>query len=78
MNLVLLTIAAESGLAAQYLALGLGPVEARLRALNQQIPLELRHGIEDIHSQRARRTGEVNAAKGKAMHTNAYFGQRLS
>ena len=52
---------------AQALALGLRPAQPRLGALDQEVALELRNRIDDVHRQLAGRAREVDAAQGQAV-----------
>ena len=48
---------------AERLALALCSAETGLGALDQQVPLELRDGVEDVHGQLAGRAGQINPAQ---------------
>src|SRR4051812_6338142 len=60
---------------AECLAFTLCSAEASLCTLDQQVSLELRDGVDDVHGQLAGRTGQINAAQGEAMNTHPKFGQ---
>ncbi len=50
-----------------------GAGEAGLGALDQQVALELGDGVDDIHRHLSRRIGQVDPAKGEALHTDTRF-----
>ena len=60
---------------AQALAFRLGPAQARLGALDQQVALELRHRVDHVHRQLAGRTGEIDAAQRQAVDPHAEVGE---
>lgn len=50
------------------LAFGFCSSEVGLGPFNQQVPLELSDGVEDIHGHRSGRTCQIDAAKREAMN----------
>lgn len=62
---------------AKLFACGLGPDNSRLRALDQQVPLEFGHSGENLHGHLSCWAGEINATKCKAMHAYARACQLL-
>ncbi len=56
-------------------SLRLGAFQTGLGALDQQIALELRNGVDHPHRQLARRAGQVNVAESEAVNTYAHLFQ---